>query len=161
MNPSAITAFFSPELVRALGWTLLHSLWQGALIALALAVLLVLLHRHSAQVRYVLSGSALLLLLAAAALTFVSYYAAPTAGTLAAAPEETAFLPSPPAALQATEAAEASGTYLPAITSTLGYYFEAHLPLKTQSPRSRHRKRKPFSGYSISVCKTRMGGTRI
>jgi beta-lactamase regulating signal transducer with metallopeptidase domain/ankyrin repeat protein len=47
--------------VHRLGWTLLHFLWQGAGIALLLAMILRLLTRASAQARYVLIGAALLL----------------------------------------------------------------------------------------------------
>jgi beta-lactamase regulating signal transducer with metallopeptidase domain len=64
----------SPALMRAAGFTLLHSLWQGALVALAASVLLMLLHRHCAEVRYRVVASALTLVVALAALTFVSYY---------------------------------------------------------------------------------------
>ena len=38
-------------LAHALGWTLLHFLWQGALVALLLACVLALLHQRSSQPR--------------------------------------------------------------------------------------------------------------
>ena len=38
-----LETLLTPALVRAVGYTLLHSLWQGALVALALAGLLLLL----------------------------------------------------------------------------------------------------------------------
>jgi bla regulator protein BlaR1 len=63
-----------PALVRALGWTLVHSLWQGAVVALALAGLLLLLRRHRATVRYNVSAVALVVLLSLAAVTFARYY---------------------------------------------------------------------------------------
>ncbi|WP_190242676.1 hypothetical protein [Hymenobacter lapidiphilus] len=63
-----------PALVRALGWTLLHSLWQGAVVALALAGLLLLLRRHSAQVRYRTAAAALITLLLLCGLTFGRHY---------------------------------------------------------------------------------------
>ncbi|MFZ6766019.1 M56 family metallopeptidase [Undibacterium sp. Di26W] len=51
---------FLPVLVNALGWTLLHFIWQGSLIALALALLQTLIgHRHL-RLRYVSSYIALL-----------------------------------------------------------------------------------------------------
>jgi beta-lactamase regulating signal transducer with metallopeptidase domain len=56
-------------LIEALGWTLLHFLWQGALGALILWVALVLLRSASPQVRYALAGGTLLLLLTGAAIT--------------------------------------------------------------------------------------------
>ncbi|GAB3306240.1 M56 family metallopeptidase [Hymenobacter tenuis] len=65
-----------PALVRALGWTLVHSLWQGAVVALALAGLLLLLRRHSAEVRYRAATVGLLVLLLLAGVTFLRYYTA-------------------------------------------------------------------------------------
>ncbi|MBX0290853.1 hypothetical protein K3G63_10410 [Hymenobacter sp. HSC-4F20] len=65
-----------PALVRALGWTLVHSLWQGAVVALALAGLLLLLRKHSAEVRYRTAGLGLVVLLLLAGVTFVRYYVA-------------------------------------------------------------------------------------
>ncbi|UOQ79695.1 M56 family metallopeptidase [Hymenobacter sp. 5414T-23] len=65
-----------PALIRALGWTLVHSLWQGAVVALALAGLLLLLQRHRAAVRYNTAAASLVALLVLAAITFGRYYAA-------------------------------------------------------------------------------------
>jgi bla regulator protein BlaR1 len=59
------------NLTNALGWTLLHFLWQGALIAILLGVALSLLRRASSQVRYRASCAAMLLMLVCAGLTFV------------------------------------------------------------------------------------------
>ncbi|GGG32156.1 M56 family metallopeptidase [Hymenobacter glacieicola] len=67
-----------PALVRALGWTLVHSLWQGAVVALALAGLLLLLRQHSAEVRYRTATLGLLVLLLLAGVTFGRYYTAAT-----------------------------------------------------------------------------------
>ncbi|MFZ6657897.1 M56 family metallopeptidase [Undibacterium sp. TJN19] len=54
---------FLPALVNALGWTLLHFIWQGSLIALALGLLLTLMgHRHIRS-RYACSYAALLVCL--------------------------------------------------------------------------------------------------
>ncbi len=63
-----------PTFTEAIGWTLLHSLWQGTLIAFLLGILLAVMHRRSAQARYVVSMAALLTLLAAAAATFCTLY---------------------------------------------------------------------------------------
>jgi ankyrin repeat protein/beta-lactamase regulating signal transducer with metallopeptidase domain len=52
---------FSEPWVERLGWVLIHFLWQGAGIALLLAVALRLLTRASSHLRYVAIGSALLL----------------------------------------------------------------------------------------------------
>jgi hypothetical protein len=51
-----VTNLFSMEYspwVEAMGWMLLHSLWQGAVVATSLALLMCLFNRASAQIRYV------------------------------------------------------------------------------------------------------------
>jgi beta-lactamase regulating signal transducer with metallopeptidase domain len=57
------------SVVRVLGLTLLHSLWQGALVALVVATLLTLLPRAAARARYAILCAGLLLHLAAPAVT--------------------------------------------------------------------------------------------
>ena len=52
-------------IVELVGWVLLHFVWQGALIALALAALIALTREAQARLRYVFSCSALVLMLAA------------------------------------------------------------------------------------------------
>ncbi len=47
---------------EALGWTLVHFLWQGALIAIVLACALALLHKRSPRLRYAICCVALLVL---------------------------------------------------------------------------------------------------
>ncbi|MEM6771652.1 MAG: M56 family metallopeptidase, partial [Bacteroidota bacterium] len=58
------------NLIPALGWTLLHSLWQGALLFLVVVPLLAALHNKSSQLRYGVVCTALLLLLGGMGLTF-------------------------------------------------------------------------------------------
>jgi len=53
----------SIPLFQAIGWTLIHSLWQGALLALLAAVMLRLARHQSAELRYVISFCTLALLL--------------------------------------------------------------------------------------------------
>jgi len=60
--------FQASPMIQRLGWTLLHSLWQGAVIAMLLAVLLPL--TRSARIRYAFACAALLLLSVWAAITF-------------------------------------------------------------------------------------------
>ncbi len=110
----------SPALLRALGWTLLHSLWQGALAAAVLAVALLALRRHAAAVRYRVAAGALGALVLLGCLTFGYYYggakvpgpalamtermapAAPQAAVLPNSPASVAAAPRPPAAWLAT-----------------------------------------------------------
>ena len=67
---TSLTDFASPEVVRALGWTLVHTLWQGAAVAGLLAVALRLTRAGRAATRYVLSAAALVLVPALAVGTF-------------------------------------------------------------------------------------------
>ena len=64
-----------PESIgQALGWTLLHSLWQGTLLALLLSLALYLTRKHAASLRYWLSLGALASMFVWTALTFVQEY---------------------------------------------------------------------------------------
>jgi bla regulator protein BlaR1 len=71
---TTLEQFVSPALTRALGWTLLHSLWQGALVAAVLAGVLLLLRRQRAEVRYAASTGALGVVVALAGITFGLYF---------------------------------------------------------------------------------------
>ncbi len=64
-----------PEnLISAFGWMILHSIWQGALVAVLLSILLLFLNKKSAQLRYLVTVGALLLLTAMTIRTFVDHY---------------------------------------------------------------------------------------
>lgn len=62
-------------------WTLLHFLWQGALVALILACILSLLSRRSAQPRYLAACCALVLIVALPLVTFTRIITAPQGAT--------------------------------------------------------------------------------
>ncbi|MCI4647966.1 M56 family metallopeptidase [Phaeodactylibacter sp.] len=81
-----LTRLIDPALAEALGWTLLHSLWQGAAIALSLALLLIFSRSRTPNFRYLMSIGAMLSLLLAALATFVWLYdpAAPVLNAVAA-----------------------------------------------------------------------------
>ena len=61
---------FGNEITEALGWFIIHSLWQGALIALLILVTIMILKRASSRLRYYLSFIALLMLVSFSAITF-------------------------------------------------------------------------------------------
>ncbi len=65
---------FSPEFTEALGWTIVHSFWQASAIALGLGLLLLILRRRSAQIKYFISFAALIGVLAWSVITFVQSY---------------------------------------------------------------------------------------
>jgi bla regulator protein BlaR1 len=69
-----IAQILSEEVVQALGWTVVHSLWQAALLAAVAGVGMLLMHRRPARERYLLSVSALAGVLLWAVFTFLSYY---------------------------------------------------------------------------------------
>jgi beta-lactamase regulating signal transducer with metallopeptidase domain len=58
-----IQSLLSHPFFQTLGWTLLHFIWQGALVAILSAGLNVLLRRYSANIRYAAACSAMLLML--------------------------------------------------------------------------------------------------
>jgi TonB family protein len=68
MNPLPASAI--ALIAHALGWTLLHFLWQGALVALILACVLALLSGRSPQPRYVAACAALVLMAILPLVTF-------------------------------------------------------------------------------------------
>ncbi|GLH66692.1 M56 family metallopeptidase [Geothrix edaphica] len=76
--------------LQAIGWTLLHSLWQGALLALLAVVALRLAQRHSADLRYAIAVGTLglLVLTFAGTLIWISIGGdpLPVSGTLAIVP---------------------------------------------------------------------------
>jgi beta-lactamase regulating signal transducer with metallopeptidase domain/peptidoglycan/xylan/chitin deacetylase (PgdA/CDA1 family) len=55
--------FFNSPTVQALGWSLLHFIWQGTLLALVLAFAQKLLQSYSANLRYMISSITLSLML--------------------------------------------------------------------------------------------------
>ncbi|MBP7507076.1 MAG: M48 family metalloprotease [Prolixibacteraceae bacterium] len=69
-----ISDIFSPEIIESTGWAIVHSLWQAAGIAIVLAILLLLLKRKSAQIKYFLSYAALIAVLAFSTGTFIRAY---------------------------------------------------------------------------------------
>jgi beta-lactamase regulating signal transducer with metallopeptidase domain len=67
---TSFTDMLSALPAQRLGWTLLHSLWQFAVIGLMLWGILALLRRRTANLRYLLACGALLAMLAGSVVTF-------------------------------------------------------------------------------------------
>src|SRR5260370_4266838 len=65
---SNLASWISPEVLRTLGWTLLHFLWQGAGLAALFAVAAAVC--RSASARYALAVGALVLMLVSPGVTF-------------------------------------------------------------------------------------------
>jgi len=68
-----IEQILNPQILNALGWTLIHSLWQVALVAVLLALVLLVLRKSSARLRYNVAISSLLVSFCLFAITF-GYY---------------------------------------------------------------------------------------
>ena len=60
---------FQAEIIQKLGWTLVHFVWQAIAIGLILAIILKLLHKSSANLRYVIACIALALIVVMPAVT--------------------------------------------------------------------------------------------
>ena len=127
MNP-----WTSHDFLDCLGWTLIHFLWQGLIIAAFAAAALRLLRRHSANVRYLAGCFALLLLAAAPVATFCSLNRPEEIPTLKftvrtfEAPDTTVELPRPTAA--PPKAALAIAPNPAAHKTTFPEFLEASLP---------------------------------
>lgn len=67
-----MTDLFAQNAREALAWTLIHGLWQGTLIALALSLLAAGMNRTSARARYLVLASGLPLMLLAALFTYAN-----------------------------------------------------------------------------------------
>ncbi|MBO0949370.1 M56 family metallopeptidase [Fibrella forsythiae] len=69
-----LTNWFSSSIAEALGWTLIHALWQGFAVVLIIAVFLHLARRGRAALRYQIGMSGLFLQVLASLGTFAWYY---------------------------------------------------------------------------------------
>src|SRR5947207_3471961 len=119
------------NVTQALGWTLLHSVWQCALAAGALASLLAIVPVRAARTRYALAVTTLILMLAGPVATAVRLRAAgPLAGAVIA-PAPGASLdatPLPPPSAGAEPAIPAAGRTGPSLAMRLRAGLEPALP---------------------------------
>jgi len=69
-----IYKILSNEIIEALGWTLIHSLWQGALVAILLGVIMLITNRFTSSTRYFLAVVASLFMLIYPVYTFIKNY---------------------------------------------------------------------------------------
>lgn len=60
----------SQEIVQRIGWALIHFIWQGILVTFLLAIVLRLMRKSSASLRYIISLSALMIMIAMPVITF-------------------------------------------------------------------------------------------
>ena len=69
-----INNLISEDLVQAIGWTIVHSLWQAAFVALIMSAYLNLYQKEKSIVRYRIALSSLYIMLGLSIITFCTYY---------------------------------------------------------------------------------------
>ncbi len=66
------------EFIKAIGWTIFHSLWQGAITSILLAGMLLLTRTSNSRLRYILSAAALFFMFGISIITFTQVYTSST-----------------------------------------------------------------------------------
>ena len=117
---SFISKILSENLINALGWTLVHSLWQGAAAAVGFALLMIFMRKYRSQTRYYIGVMTIILVLAMTVVTFVGIYSGGAAGAVFAGQN-----PGSAAVMTGTVEMEGSGY----IVIFFKNYFNRHLPL--------------------------------
>ncbi|MCP4151542.1 MAG: M56 family metallopeptidase, partial [bacterium] len=79
---SIISNIFSEVFVNAAGWTILHSVWQGAAVAFGFALLMYFMRRSSSNARYGVGIAALGVMLTMSTVTFMVMFDAGSAGEI-------------------------------------------------------------------------------
>jgi beta-lactamase regulating signal transducer with metallopeptidase domain len=121
---NGISTLLGTPLAQAIGWALLHLLWQGVLVAAILAATLALLSKQSANARYLASCGALaLLVVLGAATAYRSYEGSGALGV--GSGSEVVFAPA--SASSSTAETIDSNTPLPT-PHPLATYTKSHLP---------------------------------
>ena len=69
-----ILQYISEELIYALGWTVVHSIWQGLLIAIIMALVMQSMQKSSAKLRYEVASISLFLVFIFSLSTFILLY---------------------------------------------------------------------------------------
>lgn len=67
--PQSVVSWFPQELVELLGWSLVHFLWQGTVVALMTALLLLVMKRAAPGARYLVAVAGLAIMVACPLLT--------------------------------------------------------------------------------------------
>jgi beta-lactamase regulating signal transducer with metallopeptidase domain len=120
---NTISTLLGTPLAQAIGWALLHLLWQGLLVAAILAATLALLSKQSANARYLASCGALALLVVLGAVTA---YRAYDGSQEIAAGSDVVFAPVQPALATFTTVTTTSAPE--SRLATLASFTKSHLP---------------------------------
>ena len=129
--------FFSKDFQYAIGWTVIHSLWQATAIAILTGILMMALRKKTAQTRYIVYNVSLFTVLLSAIVTFNIYFSSanlnvPTIEALPATDLTNEATPSTLGVLENTDnqaviASEAI-TALPLRIESLKTFFDEHTP---------------------------------
>jgi len=71
---SMIQNIFSEELIQAVGWTMIHSLWQGFAVAILMGIAMIGLQKKSSKVRHEFAFFSLFLIFVISLSTFIYLY---------------------------------------------------------------------------------------
>ena len=126
-----IKAFFSSQLIEAVGWALLHSLWQGVILAVVLGLLLLFLRKFSSQTRYIIIALFMALFTATLPLNIIRQYKpALEVNTTVRTNNKAEVLPgkvfSPPVREKVRVSENSTAI---SVQNRFSSYFERHLPL--------------------------------
>lgn len=69
-----IQNIFSEELIQAIGWTMIHSLWQGFAVAILMGIVMIGLQKKSAKIRHEFAFFSLFLIFIISLSTFIYLY---------------------------------------------------------------------------------------
>ena len=107
---------FSESMIQAFGWTLIHSLWQGTLLALLAALSFYMLRKAKPNARYVAGVSSIVVQVVLSVITFAHYYVQAPAASI-----------TKPLPYAAPSTMIASGTYSLPVTLKAQLWIAAHL----------------------------------
>jgi beta-lactamase regulating signal transducer with metallopeptidase domain len=115
-------SLFPNDLARAICWTLIHSLWQGMLLAIVTGMVMLLTRRSLPQKRYLILVSLFLLFVITAAITFIrELNSVPPATQGTAAGEHFVYQPSVPVQWQ-QPADAAPAEHVPPLQRFMDYF---------------------------------------
>lgn len=121
----------SNDIIRAIGWTLIHSLWQGLVLALVAGILILFTRKSRPALRYNIFTLLFFVLVGSAVLTFFYELRQPAghATVVAGTPEQ--ILAALPAATPAAAQAQVSDAAIPEpdFSQRFVAYFNEHAPL--------------------------------
>lgn len=119
--------FLSNDIIRATGWTLIHSLWQGLVLALVAGILILFTRKASPALRYNIFTLLFFLLVGSALCTFFYELRQPAAPTATVMPAQAFVSAEAVAEPQAAGLEPAQGE--PVFTARFAAYFNEHAPL--------------------------------